>query len=804
MIAIAIGWACGDIALLAFGSPIHRSTGKDIAVAMARSGYPLSRLAPASVDARGSTPWFASTAAGEKVFVKVLGRDERDADLVFRLYRYLRLKNVGDQRPFSDLRRTVEHEALLALKARDSGVRTPHLLTVATVEPDGLLLAYEMIEGKSLDGIPAPWSDELLHGIWQQVAILRRERIAHRDLRRANIFVDPDGTPWIIDFGFSELAATDDMLNQDAAQLLAATSIIVGPERAVATAVDVIGADAVGASLAYLQMPAFAGATREALKQQKGLLDSLRQTVIDTTGTAEIKYEPLNRISLRTVLMLVASLVAIYVLIPQLSDVEGMVRQLKDANWVLVFATLVFSFITYLGAGISLVAACPVPVRYGNAIEVSLAGIVREPHHAGRHRRHRPQPAVHAEGRCQHDRSRVTLGCERARRRCRPRHPDRDVLVVGGEEQCVRLPPAEDAAARGTRRGARRRGGRVPSSVRPPQAARTGQGRRAARAGRRRRHRARTDAARIDVPRWHDGDARLPVRLLRRRPRLRGHDLARGGRRRIPRGLRGRASGTDARRNRRGRSGADRGAGERRPRQGDRSACSALVPVGDVLDPDPSRLAVVHSVVARRRDLSGPVARPHVAVHLQRHLIMLAGAAAAFFVAFLIVDNNTVSVSDWEVDLTKWINDAPGWVARGLWPIMQLGTVWGPMVIGIVAIYVYGWRRGVAVIVSGIAAWFLAKYVKDIVSRGRPLHFIPTIDVREGKGTGLGFVSGHTAVAFAIATALLPVLSLRGRIIAYALASIVGLARIVYGVHFPLDVVGARPWESCAAASSTS
>ena len=342
---------------------------------MARSGYPLSRLAPASVDARGSTPWFASTRGPkEKVFVKVLGRDERDADLVFRLYRYLRLKNVGDQTSVLGPASHRRARSAARAEARDGGVRTPHLLTVATVEPDGLLLAYEMIEGKSLDGIPAPWSDELLQGIWQQVAILRRERIAHRDLRRANIFVDPDGTPWIIDFGFSELAATDDMLNQDAAQLLAATSIIVGPERAVAAAVDVLGAKAVGASLAYLQMPAFAGATREALKQQKGLLDSLRQTVIDTTGTAEIKYEPLNRISLRTVLMLVASLVAIYVLIPQLSDVEGMVRQLKDANWVLVFATLVFSFITYLGAGVSLVAACPVPVRYGNTIEVSLAG----------------------------------------------------------------------------------------------------------------------------------------------------------------------------------------------------------------------------------------------------------------------------------------------------------------------------------------------------------------------------------------------------------------------------------------------
>jgi undecaprenyl-diphosphatase len=184
------------------------------------------------------------------------------------------------------------------------------------------------------------------------------------------------------------------------------------------------------------------------------------------------------------------------------------------------------------------------------------------------------------------------------------------------------------------------------------------------------------------------------------------------------------------------------------------------------------------------------VRKSHVSVHFGRHLAFLAVAAVLFFAAFLLVDRHTDSVAQWEIDLTKWINDAPDWLAHLLWPIMQLGTIWSPIVIGVVAGFVYGWKRGLAVVLSGAGAWFLAKYVKNIVERGRPLHFIPDIDVREGKGTGLGFVSGHTAVAFAVATALLPVLSLRGRIVAYALATLVGLARIVYGVHFPLDVVG--------------
>ena len=79
------------------------------------AGLPVTEVHPAKVDARGSTPYFATLDDGTGLFVKVLGGQERAADLLFRVYRFLRLKNVGDDRPFSSLRRTVEHEALVAL-----------------------------------------------------------------------------------------------------------------------------------------------------------------------------------------------------------------------------------------------------------------------------------------------------------------------------------------------------------------------------------------------------------------------------------------------------------------------------------------------------------------------------------------------------------------------------------------------------------------------------------------------------------------------------------------------------------------
>src|SRR5262249_25104257 len=45
VIGIATGWACGDLALLAFGSPVRRSRGSDIVYALACSGYTIRRIA---------------------------------------------------------------------------------------------------------------------------------------------------------------------------------------------------------------------------------------------------------------------------------------------------------------------------------------------------------------------------------------------------------------------------------------------------------------------------------------------------------------------------------------------------------------------------------------------------------------------------------------------------------------------------------------------------------------------------------------------------------------------------------------
>ena len=93
-------------------------------------------------------------------------------------------------------------------------------------------------------------------------------------------------------------------------------------------------------------------------------------------------------------------------------------------------------------------------------------------------------------------------------------------------------------------------------------------------------------------------------------------------------------------------------------------------------------------------------------------------------------------------------------------------------------------------IVAGITAWWLAQVVKAAVDRGRPYSFITDVVQRpRAPDDGLGFLSGHATMAFALAAVLSPYLTRRLRVVAYGLAGAVAFARVHLGAHFPLDVV---------------
>ena len=370
---LGMGIACGAAVALAFGTPDSRPTAQEIRAAMARSGIDLAEVVPAAVDARGSTPWFGRGADGTRVFIKVLNQDNRSAEIMFRVFRAVFLRHTGDERPASSLRRSVEHEALLSLRATSVGIRTPELLAVSEIGTDGMLLAYAAIDGSSLDGVaPERLTDGLLDAIWEQVVELRAAGIAHRDLRLANIFLGDDGVPQLIDFGFAELAASELLLATDVAELMGSTAPAVGVERGVDAAGGAVGRD--GHEIAVPRVPPDArGAATPAALKDEGLLEPLRDEVRDRVGRVEVVYEPLVAVRPRALLWLAAAAVAVWVAIDAAAGLPGALGALRDVEPVWVLWALVASATTYVGATVAMQGSLRDPLPFGTTLASRLA-----------------------------------------------------------------------------------------------------------------------------------------------------------------------------------------------------------------------------------------------------------------------------------------------------------------------------------------------------------------------------------------------------------------------------------------------
>jgi uncharacterized protein (TIRG00374 family) len=363
-LVVAIGATVGVAVLLAFGRPNRRPNVDAVADALASNSLPAVTLEPYVLGVRGARWYVATGNDGARLIVKVLSPDERSVDLMYRTYRYLRLKNVGDERPFSSLRRSVEHEALVSLQARDVGVATPRMRALAQVGDDSMLIAYEMVDARRLDQLDGhEISDPFLRELWRHVASLRQHRIAHRDLRRANVLVDADDKPWIAGFAFSEVAANTDQLDGDVAQLLAALSLTVGADRSVTAAVETLGPRTVGAALPRLQPNALSDSTRTALNAHPGLLEELQDTVVQQCAVNEPSYVPLERISKQRIFTAAMLVAVTYFLLPQLADLPGVVREIGDAQWSWVPLVVLFSATTYVGAALGIGGAVPARLR---------------------------------------------------------------------------------------------------------------------------------------------------------------------------------------------------------------------------------------------------------------------------------------------------------------------------------------------------------------------------------------------------------------------------------------------------------
>ena len=147
-------------------------------------------------------------------------------------------------------------------------------------------------------------------------------------------------------------------------------------------------------------------------------------------------------------------------------------------------------------------------------------------------------------------------------------------------------------------------------------------------------------------------------------------------------------------------------------------------------------------------------------------------------------------VGAWEASAFRAVNGLPDALYPPAWVVMQMGAFGA-----VPASAATAWRAGdgelaARLLLGGTSAWAAAKLVKRVVRRPRPVALLPGSRCRGREAAGLGYLSGHAAVAVALGTAALPRLGPAGRALTLAAMPLVGLTRLYVGAHLPLDIAG--------------
>ena len=233
----ALGWAAGSLVLFVLGAPDPRVPLGKLRAALSEHGLDPAGLAPVGGDRRRSACFVTEPGQGPALFVKVVLREWRDGDLLWRAWRRLFRRRQTRPVRVGSPHHEVEHEASMALLAATAGVRIPRVLLVRSFDSGAGMLVQERVAGHDLQELEAAQLDDaLLTELWRQVALLHRAGIVHGELVPANCMVDQERQPWLVDFDQSRAAPDKPSLERDRAELLAALTALVGRERAERTA----------------------------------------------------------------------------------------------------------------------------------------------------------------------------------------------------------------------------------------------------------------------------------------------------------------------------------------------------------------------------------------------------------------------------------------------------------------------------------------------------------------------------------------------------------------------------------------
>jgi uncharacterized membrane protein YbhN (UPF0104 family) len=234
------------------------------------------------------------------------------------------------------------------------------------VEDDASAGAGSAIDDNAID-------DAALDDIFGQVLNLRNAGIAHGGLSVESIYVDDQGRSGLVDMRSASTVARPEQLDQDLAATLAATSLVAGPERSVASAARVLPSDALVSSLPFLLRAALNPVASRSMRGKKVLLTALREQGAKAAGVEVPKLIEPRRISWVDLALVVGTLVGGWALIGVLVNVTKSWSTITGAKWGWVAATFVLAQAVYPALAMTTVGSVTDTMPYGRtvALEVS-------------------------------------------------------------------------------------------------------------------------------------------------------------------------------------------------------------------------------------------------------------------------------------------------------------------------------------------------------------------------------------------------------------------------------------------------
>ena len=371
---LLVGVASAAIVHLLLGSPAGRLSVEQIGAALADLGVEATGLAHAPLEPQGVALATGSTPDGRRLLVKVYGRDAWDGQLLTSAWTSLSTRGESPSFGFSRVQQ-VEHEAFITLLAERERAPVQPIVAAGTATKRDALVVTE-ITGRPFSALdPGEIDDALLRGMWDALVRLQDLGIAHRWIDGGRFVVRPDGSPALGGFARAETGAPDTAMMGDRAQLLVTTALAVGPERAVAAAMDAIGAEDLTAVLPLLQPAVLNRETRTAVREASWSLDDLMQRCVDATGVEAPKLEQLRRVTTKSVLTVVLIGFLAYMLISAIAGVglQTIVDELMAADLAWVVAALVLTPIAQIPQAFSTMGASIQDLRFGPTLALQYA-----------------------------------------------------------------------------------------------------------------------------------------------------------------------------------------------------------------------------------------------------------------------------------------------------------------------------------------------------------------------------------------------------------------------------------------------